>query len=104
MSGIFRGLGKQRLASIISLMPYYIIQTSLSWFFGFYYKMGVIGIWISMMLGSMWTTIIYLLVFSYLDFNEIKHETKKRLEHDSFLVKESKYLDNEMTETKLDNN
>lgn len=99
MAGVFRGYGKQKIASIIALVQFYLVQTFLSWLFGFYFKKGVFGIWLSIVIGGFLTTVIYFIVFLGLDFDKIKIETKKRIETDSKMV-EGAYSNLELTELK----
>lgn len=88
MAGAFRGLGKQKIASVIALVQFYFLQTFLSWFFGFYLNKGVSGIWLSIFLGGLTTTVVYFIVFLTLNFDKIKFETKNRLDNDSKLIEE----------------
>lgn len=99
MAGVFRGYGKQNYASFIALIQYYFVQTIFSLLFGFYFGYGVVGIWISILLGAFTTTVIYFIVFQYMDFEKIKNETKKRLENDSKII-EGAYSNLELMEYK----
>lgn len=98
MAGAFRGYGKQKIASIIALIQYYIVQTILSWYIGFHLGKGVVGIWMSILIGGITTTIIYFVVFILLDFNKIEEETKARLEIDNSFIK-VKYSEIELSDS-----
>lgn len=97
MAGTFRGYGKQKIASVIALIQYYLVQTFLSWYLGFYLGKGVIGIWTSILIGGISTTVIYFIAFLMLDFTKIKEETKARIEEDSSFIKKS-YSEIELSE------
>ena len=83
MAGSYRGYGRQKIASLIALVQYYIVQTALSYIFGIYFGKGVVGIWFSILIGATATTIIYFIGFLFFDFNKILKETKDRLEQDN---------------------
>lgn len=82
MAGSFRGYGKQKIASLIALFQYYIIQTLLSYILGIKLNWGIYGIWLSMLIGAISTTIIYFICFLFFDYGKILKETKERLETD----------------------
>ena len=87
MAGVFRGYGKQKIASIIALIQYYIIQTIMSWILGVLLNYKIKGIWSSIVIGAISTTLTYFFVFiMYFDFSKILIETKERIESDSRLL------------------
>lgn len=88
MAGVFRGYGKQKIASLIALVQYYILQTFMSWFLGKYMEQGVKGIWTSINIGAGTTTLVYFIVFLLLDYNKILEETRERIEADTHLIKQ----------------
>jgi hypothetical protein len=82
MASIFRGLGKQLSASILTFVQFYVIMTTASWLIGNYFGYGVKGMWIGICMGYCAAFIFYLILFSCFDLNKIQIETKKRLERD----------------------
>ena len=51
-SGVLRGLGKTKHASIAGFISYWIISLPMEYLFAFHYDLGVLGLWIGMMFGS----------------------------------------------------
>jgi MATE family multidrug resistance protein len=86
MASIYRGLGKQSQASIIAFVQFYFVQILFSWLLVVSFGLGVKGIWLSILLGNIITTIIYIFFFTKFDFGRINIETKERLEKDQKLI------------------
>lgn len=85
-TSLYRGLGKQLLASGISLGNFYIIQVGLGLLFTKYYEMGVSGLWLAVLITYIVCCSIYLIMFSYLDLGKILNETKRRINSDNKLA------------------
>jgi MATE family multidrug resistance protein len=51
MSGVLRGLGRQNIGAAAGFIAYYVIGIPLSLVFGFYFDMGLWGVWLGMTLG-----------------------------------------------------
>jgi MATE family multidrug resistance protein len=100
MGSIYRGLGKQRWASVITFVQYYVVQIFFTWLFAIKLQMGVSGIWYSILLGNVLTTVLYLICFSRFNFEKINLETKERLEKDQNLLNKSTEL-SEKSENKV---
>jgi MATE family multidrug resistance protein len=83
---IYKGLGKQRQASIITFLQFYVIQILLSYVLGIKMKLGVVGIWISILLGNLISTLIYIFFIFRFNFEQIIKETTERLEKDQKLI------------------
>jgi MATE family multidrug resistance protein len=90
MASIYRGLGKQRQASIIAFVQFYFVQIFFSWLLVISFGLGVKGIWLSILLGNIITTVIYIYFFTKFDFGRINIETKERLEKDQKLITSGK--------------
>jgi MATE family multidrug resistance protein len=86
MGSIYRGLGKQRQASLIAFFQYYISQTLLTCLFCFYYKLEIQGIWYSILFGNLLTTLVYIYFFTKFNFEKINTETQARLDKDQKLI------------------
>jgi MATE family multidrug resistance protein len=83
---IYKGLGKQKEASIIAFVQFYVLQIIFTYIFGIKLKMGVIGIWTSILFGNMATTMLYLYYLNRFNFEKIGKETSERLEKDQELI------------------
>ncbi len=81
-SSILRGLGKQTLASVMSVFQFYVVMLSLAYFFGMYMNMGVTGIWLAILIGFLIAVLLYFLTLLYIDWDKVKEETVNRLEND----------------------
>jgi len=62
LTGVLKGLGKQRIAGPVVLFSYYCIGLPLSYYFAFPLKMGVIGLCIGTTLG----TLVHMLLYFYI--------------------------------------
>jgi len=82
LASVYRGLGKQLMASVVAFVTFYIVQTGFSILFGIVFKHGVLGMWIGMMFGSFGAFTTYLVMLKCLDLEAIRVETLKRLEED----------------------
>jgi len=89
-SSFFRGIGKQGYASGITFFNYYIFQLCLAIYFTKVMDLRVVGIWLAIFLGSVFSSVIYLILFLRLDLNEILQETQLRLTEDEKLIEEDK--------------
>ena len=78
----YRGLGKQLIASLVTFINLYLIQSSLSILFGIALGYGVQGIWVGTLIGSVTSLLSYIICFKFLDFEAIKMETLDRLNND----------------------
>jgi putative MATE family efflux protein len=90
MACIYKGLGKQRHASIISFFQFYVVQIILSYILGIQFNMGVMGIWLSILIGNLLTTLIYIYFLTGFNFEQINRETTERLEKDQKLISNNK--------------
>jgi putative MATE family efflux protein len=86
LSCIYKGLGKQRQASVIAFVQFYVIQTVLTYILGIKLGFGVIGIWLSILTGNLLATLIYLFFLTRFNFEQINKETTERLEKDQKLI------------------
>jgi MATE family multidrug resistance protein len=89
---VLRGLGKQLIASVVAFVNFYLIQTSMSVLLGIYFKLGVLGIWLGITIGSGLGAILYAIVLLRLDLKEIQKEVLERLESDKNDLKEQEIL------------
>jgi len=82
LSNSMRGLGKQLIASLVSIITYYIYGASLSCLLTLHLELGVVGIWIAIASGYAISTVVYGIMLLRFDYNEIRDDTKKRLDRD----------------------
>ena len=83
---IYRGLGKQLIASLVALINLYLIQSSLSFLFGIVWGYGVQGMWFAILIGSTLSLTAYMILINFLDFNAIRKETLERLNNDKLNI------------------
>jgi MATE family multidrug resistance protein len=84
LGGTLRGYGKQFLASMISIPNYYILQVGLAYLLGIHFKLGVVGIYFSLVTCAATMGIIYsFVIFCFIDLKNIKFDTLNRLESDA---------------------
>ncbi|KAH3666736.1 hypothetical protein OGAPHI_003185 [Ogataea philodendri] len=50
-SALLRGQGKQRAGSLMNFIAYYVVAVPLEVLLGFYFNLGVTGLWIGMLIG-----------------------------------------------------
>jgi MATE family multidrug resistance protein len=90
MGGILKGYGKQFLASIVALPNYYLLQISVAYLLGIYFKLGVTGIWYAMLICAItMATIFSIIIFVILDLKQILLETSQRIKNDQLELSES---------------
>mmetsp|Transcript_19228 Transcript_19228/g.35257 ORF Transcript_19228/g.35257 Transcript_19228/m.35257 type:complete len:455 (-) Transcript_19228:2927-4291(-) len=53
LSGILRGLGRQKQASIVIFISYYFFALPTGYFLAFYTTLGVVGLWLGLLFGAM---------------------------------------------------
>ena len=97
-TSLYKGLGKQLLASGISLGNFYIIQVGLGLLFTKYFEMGVSGLWLAVLITYVVCCSIYSIIFSNLDLGKILNETKKRINSDNKLAESSDFSHNKLVE------
>jgi len=74
LNGIIKGLGKQRLASIIAILVLYPVNIPLAYTLAFTVNYGFIGLWISQLNSIILLTIGYTIIIICLDW---KHVAKR---------------------------
>ena len=81
-SGAIRGIGKQDLGSIMSLISYWIIMLPMCYLFTFTFDFGVIGIWIGVPFGafSQFSSLGIVLIFT--DWKKMSDQAIKRVEQE----------------------
>lgn len=82
MGAVFRGLGKQLSASILTFIQFYVVMTTISYVLGKIVGWGVYEMWVGINIGEAAAFIFYLIIFFFFDLNKIQIEVKKRLETD----------------------
>jgi multidrug resistance protein, MATE family len=107
MCAVFRGLGKQASASILTFIQFYVIMTSLSFILGNTLKWGVYGMWVGITIGQVSAFGLYMILFLCMDLEKVQQEVKLRLDTDqknamSFIeiqaANENLLIDDDLTE------
>lgn len=63
--GICRGLTDVKIPTLITFFAYWILSLPIGYLLGFYFKLGVIGVWIGLLLGLTCSAILLTLRFNY---------------------------------------
>jgi len=87
-AGMFRGLGMQTIISVANFVCFYLISIPLCYVLTYPSKWGIYGNWLSYIIAI----IILVLLYSYIylrkvDFYRICQDSKRRLSHDTMLLK-----------------
>jgi MATE family multidrug resistance protein len=86
-AGIFRGLGMQKIISIVNFICYYLINLPFAYLLSFTCKWGIWGVWVSYIMAQITMIIIYGVIhFKRVDYYRICKEANKRLSRDSFII------------------
>ncbi len=80
--GVLKGFAYLLVPAIITVINFYFIQISLSWFFCLHIGLGVKGIWISLLIGSSISYILQVAIFMKLDIDKMKNEACERINID----------------------
>ncbi len=95
LSGICRGIGKEFLASTISIPLYVIVLTCLACLFGKWMGWGVYGIWFAIMLNDILSTLTFsFFIFFYFDYHKIQLDVLKKLQTDYHVISALQNLKN----------
>ena len=78
--GILKGLGKQKIASIICLVILYPINIPMAYTFAFTYGRGVIGLWYSQFITIVLLTVSYFIILLTCDWELISKKAKDKFE------------------------
>ncbi|EXB83380.1 Protein TRANSPARENT TESTA 12 [Morus notabilis] len=79
LSGVAVGCGWQTLVAYINVGCYYAVGVPLGSLLGFYFKLGVKGIWLGMIGGTVMQTLILFWITFRTDWNKEVEEATKRL-------------------------
>jgi MATE family multidrug resistance protein len=79
LHGVIKGLGKQKIASVIALVILYPINIPLAYTFGFVWNLGLNGLWYSQLISVFLMGGSYFLVIVYYDWNEIARKIIENL-------------------------
>ena len=82
LGGVLKGLAYLVLPAVITIMNFYVIQISLSYFFCLYLGLGVKGIWMSLAIGTCFSYSIFFYLFKNLDIDKMKQEANDRINFD----------------------
>ncbi|KAL4857142.1 Protein DETOXIFICATION 15 [Chlorella vulgaris] len=78
LSGIIAGVGKQRRGSAINLVAYNCVAVPVAILLGFYFKLGVAGLYSGMVLGPAIQTACYLALIGKLSWSHEAHMARQR--------------------------
>jgi MATE family multidrug resistance protein len=79
LSGVAVGCGWQSFVAYVNVGCYYVVGVPLGYLFGFYFDLGVKGIWSGMLCGTVMQTLILLWVTFRTDWKKEVDEAAKRL-------------------------
>jgi MATE family multidrug resistance protein len=88
MAGMFRGLGKQLIATKIAMFNFYVTLYIFAIYFGKVLNWGVYGLWAGMIVGYGVNACCYFYLLYTFDFNAIQREVLARLESDTKMLTE----------------
>lgn len=86
MNGTFRGLKYNKVPAILSIVNFYIVESSLSIILGFYFKLGVKGIWMSLWIANNLIVLVYMYIYYNLDIEALQIKIKEDMENDKRLI------------------
>jgi MATE family multidrug resistance protein len=84
LAGVLRGYGKQFIASVPSIINYYVVQIGLAALLGIYFELGVAGVWYAALICGLSMTIVYaIIIFFFINLEKIRMETFDRIQNDA---------------------
>jgi MATE family multidrug resistance protein len=81
-TGVIRGIGKQGLASIISIIGYWVIGIPVSIIGAYYLDYGMNGLWFGPTLAIIFNFTFYYIFILKTDWNQIVKEANERRENE----------------------
>ncbi|KAL3663767.1 hypothetical protein V7S43_011181 [Phytophthora oleae] len=78
LQGLFRGAGKQTVGASINAVAYYVFGTPLAALLGFYWALGVEGLWIGFLGILVSASCLYFLLFEHWTWEELANDVQKR--------------------------
>lgn len=80
--GSLRAMGYQLYGSYASLVGYWIINLPVAYLFAFYFEYRLIGIWIGVQTGTVFTWISYTILIFRTNWDKLVQEINERIEED----------------------
>lgn len=74
--GVIKGLGKQKIASIIALIVLYPINIPMAYYLGFVLGYGLLGLWYSQLISIILLAVSYLSIVFILDWNIVAKQVQ----------------------------
>ncbi|KAE9312202.1 hypothetical protein PF008_g20021 [Phytophthora fragariae] len=82
LQGVYRGLGKQKVAATISAVAYYACGIPAAALFGFYFALGVEGLWLGFGFGVFVSaTMLLCMLLGRWSWEELAEDAQKRTAH-----------------------
>lgn len=81
-NGILKGLGMQRISSILCLIILYPVNIPMAYTFGFVWGWGVIGLWYSQLITVVLLCLSYFIIIALCNWDEISKECIEKFEKD----------------------
>lgn len=75
LNGIIKGLGKQKVASIVALVILYPVMLPLAYLLAFVLNYGIYGLWYSQLISVFLLAISYFIIIFCLDWQEISDQS-----------------------------
>jgi len=80
--GILKGLGKQKISSIICLIILYPINIPMAYTFAFYYGLGIIGLWYSQLITVVLLATSFFLILMTCNWEQISKDCIRKFEEE----------------------
>ena len=84
LQGPIRAIGKQGVASVISVVAYYAIALPASLYLCFAMDYGIGGLWLGIMLGSAAQTVLFTILLMLADWQTIAKQSIDRIENQDY--------------------
>ncbi|RLN53219.1 hypothetical protein BBJ29_000517 [Phytophthora kernoviae] len=79
VQGVFRGAGKQKMAATVNAIAYYVFGTPTAALLGFYFAMGVQGLWMGFLFGVLIAATLQLfMLLKWWKWTELAEEAQER--------------------------
>jgi MATE family multidrug resistance protein len=81
-NGILKGLGKQKISSIVCLIILYPINIPMLYLFGFTWGYGIIGLWYTQLITVILLCVSYFIIIMLCDWDQISKDCIEKFEVD----------------------
>lgn len=78
--GVVRGSGRQKVGAVATVLWYYLYGLPLGWCLMFHFHLGIVGLWIAFLVSASGISIVLVIYFSKLNWEEAMKEALNRAE------------------------